>query len=145
MKKVHWIIGIIVIIIDQLIKIIVIDKNFTIIPNFLEITYTQNSGAAFGIGERKIVLVLSILIILAIIGIILYLVKNNKQINYMPFIFILSGSIANLIDRIFRGYVIDYIDVNLYNFPNFNIADIVIVIGIIYFVINILFYQIKKK
>ena len=44
---------------------------------------------------------------------------------------ILSGGIGNLIDRIVRGYVIDFIDVNLFNFPNFNIADISISIGII--------------
>ena len=45
-------------------------------------------------------------------------------------ILIAAGGISNLIDRIFRGYVVDFIDVNFFNFPNFNVADISIIIGI---------------
>ena len=47
------------------------------------------------------------------------------------FVLLLSGSIGNLIDRIFKGYVIDFIDINILDFPNFNIADISIVPGVI--------------
>ena len=53
-------------------------------------------------------------------------------------ILILAGGIGNLIDRIFRGYVIDFIDINLFNFPNFNIADMSIVIGVIIIFIMII-------
>ena len=46
--------------------------------------------------------------------------------------FIIGGGLANLVDRLFRGYVIDYIDINnLFTYPIFNIADICIVIGVI--------------
>ena len=129
MKLKHYIIGFIIVVIDQLSKILIIDKNISIIQNFLEFNYTQNIGGAFGIGKINIILIFSILFI---IGIITFLIKGNKKIsNYTPFVLILSGSIGNLIDRIFRGYVIDFIDINLFNFPNFNIADISIVIGII--------------
>ena len=62
----------------------------------------------------------------------------------MPYILILSGSIGNLIDRVFRGYVIDFIDVNLFNFPNFNIADIAITLGIIYLIVLVIIDNIKK-
>lgn len=133
MKLKHYIIGIVIVIIDQVSKILIIDKNISVIPNFLEFNYIQNTGGAFGIGKINFILIISILII---IGIIIFLIKENKKItNYIPFIFLLSGSIGNLIDRLFRGYVIDFIDVNVLNYPNFNIADISIVIGAILLVI----------
>lgn len=135
MKKIHYFIGILIIVVDQLVKLLFTNKNFTIIPKILNITYTQNIAGAFGMGKRYIILILSIIII---IGLIIYLIKENEKItNYIPFVLILSGSIANLIDRIFRGYVIDFIDIRLFNFPNFNIADISIVLGIILLIIII--------
>ena len=129
MKLKHYIIGIVIVIIDQLSKFLVIDKNISIIPNFIEFNYTQNTGGAFGIGRINFILIISLMII---IGIIMYLIKENKKItNYIPFVLLLSGSIGNLIDRIFKGYVIDFIDINILDFPNFNIADISIVSGVI--------------
>ena len=122
------VIGIVLILIDQLTKNLLINKIITIIPNFLSLNYTENIGGAFGIGNINFITIFSILII---IGIIIFLIKENKKIpNLIPFTLILAGSIGNLIDRISRGFVIDFIDVNLFNFPNFNIADICIVIGV---------------
>ena len=136
MKIKHYIIGIIIIIVDQLSKVLMINKSITLIPNFFNFTYTENLGGAFGLGKQQIIFLLSLILT---IGIIIYLIKNkSKIINYIPFILIIAGSIGNLIDRIFRGYVIDFIDVNIFNFPNFNIADICVVIGAIWLIINIL-------
>lgn len=129
MKLKHYIIGIVIVIIDQLSKILIINKKIPVIPNFLEFNYTQNTGGAFGIGRINFILIISIIII---IGIIVFLIKENTKItNYIPFVLLLSGSIGNLIDRIFKGYVIDFIDINILDFPNFNIADISIVSGVI--------------
>lgn len=137
MKLKHYIVGIIIIIIDQLSKMLIINKNISIIPNFLEFNYTQNTGGAFGIGKGNIILILSILII---IGTTTFLIKKNKKItNYIPFVLIISGSIGNLIDRVFRSFVIDFIDINLFSFPNFNIADISIVFGIFSLIYIILY------
>ena len=129
MKLKHYIIGIIIVLIDQLSKLLIINKKITIIPNFLNFTYTENTGGAFSLGRNYIILAISLILI---IGIVIYLVKNKSKItSYIPFVLIIAGSIGNLIDRIFRGFVVDFIDVNLFNFPNFNIADICIVFGII--------------
>lgn len=129
MKLKHYIIGIVIVIIDQLSKMLIINKKIPVIPNFLEFNYTQNTGGAFGIGRINFILIISIIII---IGIIVFLIKENTKItNYIPFVLLLSGSIGNLIDRIFKGYVIDFIDINILDFPNFNIADISIVSGVI--------------
>ena len=60
--------------------------------------------------------------------------ENNEGLEIgvlISLVLILTGGISNLFDRIFRGYVIDFIDTNLLNFPSFNIADISIVIGIV--------------
>ena len=136
MKLKHYIIGIVIVIIDQLSKFLVIDKNISIIPNFIEFNYTQNTGGAFGIGRINFILIISIIII---IEIIVFLIKENTKItNYIPFVLLLSGSIGNLIDRIFKGYVIDFIDINILDFPNFNIADISIFSGVIFLLYIIL-------
>ena len=136
MKKVYLYLGMAIVVLDQLVKQIIINKYITIIPNILSFTYTKNIGAAFGLGSRYIVLILSIVIIIFM----LYILFNYKEIDkyYLPYTFILSGAFGNVIDRIFRGYVIDYIDIEFLNFPNFNIADICITVGIAFFAIKII-------
>jgi len=138
MNKKHFILGIVIIIIDQIVKGLMINKYATIIPGILNFTYTKNIGAAFGIGTPIIVLIVNIVLV---IGIIIAIIKfKNLITNYIPVTLLLAGGIGNLIDRIFRGYVIDFIDVNLFDFPNFNIADICIVFGVI-----VIIYEIIKK
>ena len=139
MNKKHFILGIIIIIIDQIVKVLMVNKYVTIIPGILNFTYTKNMGAAFGIGTPIVVLIVNIVLI---IGIIIAVIKfKNLITNYIPVTLLLAGGIGNLIDRVFRGYVIDFIDVNLFDFPNFNIADICVVFG----VIVIIFEIIKKE
>ena len=84
--------------------------------------------------------------LVTLIGIIVFLIKEKDRItNYIPFILLLSGSIGNLIDRIFKGYVIDFIDINILDFPNFNIADISIVSGVIVLLYIILLKSTKDN
>ncbi len=132
-KKVALIIlGISIIVLDQITKAILSGKNLIIIPNILNFTYTENTGVAFGIGSNNLILI--IISNIVVLGIIIRFIKERKeQVNFsilFSLVLILSGGIGNLIDRIVKGYVIDFIDVNLFNFPNFNVADISIIIGI---------------
>lgn len=132
------ILSIIFLIIDQITKILVVNslvpgENIEIIKNIFSIIYTNNTGAAFSIllGKRIFLIVVAVLII----GVLLYYIKRNKiekKIDIIALSFIIGGSLGNLIDRIIRGYVIDFISLKLgnYNFPIFNIADILIVIGV---------------
>jgi len=132
-----------IVIIDQLLKILMINKDFILIPNILKFSYVENINGAFGVGSKYIVLIFSIIII---VGIIIYLLKENKKINnYNPYILIIFGSIGNLIDRIFRGYVIDFIDINILKFPTFNFSDISIVIGILLLILEITKTNFKIK
>ncbi len=132
------ILSIIFLIIDQITKILVVNslvpgENIEIIKNIFSIIYTNNTGAAFSIllGKRIFLIVVAILII----GILLYYIKKNKvdgKLNIIAFSLIIGGSLGNLIDRIVRGYVVDFISIKLgsYNFPIFNIADTLIVVGV---------------
>lgn len=129
-KKIGIIIVAVIILLDQLTKMLMINKQLTIIPNLLEFTYTENTGVAFGIANSEIFLI--ILVSILILGIIVKFIKETQTDKniLLSLYFIIAGGISNLIDRIFRGYVIDFIDINILNFPNFNIADICITLGV---------------
>ncbi len=125
--------------IDFVSKLILVKKLFpnqsiVVINNFLNITYVKNTGAAWNIFDNHgfLVLVVSGIIIA---GVITYISKNklNTLIEKISYAMILGGAIGNFFDRIYYGYVIDFIDVNIfgYDYPIFNLADSFIVIGVI--------------
>ena len=87
MKLRHYILGIIILFLDQFTKILVINKKISIISNFLEFNYTENVAGAFGIGTRHMVLLLSIIII---IGLITFIVKEKKKYKILYSIYINS-------------------------------------------------------
>ena len=111
---------------DRITKIIFLGKDLSIF------NYTENTGALFGLfrGNNLLFIILSSIILILII---LYFIKTsfNKKI---ALIFIIAGILSNLIDRIFYGHVIDFIDVKFW--PVFNLADVFVVIGIILLVIH---------
>ena len=137
MKKMY-IISFLVILVDRITKILVenyLTKELSVIKNIFYFTYVKNDGAAFSIlGSQRLLLV--ILSILALFFIIYYVTKKDK--NGIGYFFLIGGIIGNLIDRVFLGYVIDFI--GIYTFPIFNIADIFIVLG----AILVLFEKEKK-
>ena len=109
---------------------------------FFSIDYVKNYGAAFNIlsGSRIFLSTISIIITLFLIYFILYK-KNLTNLDLFSYSFILAGTIGNGIDRITKGYVIDFINLNFIDFPVFNIADISINIGLIF----IIYELIKNK
>ena len=121
-----------------------ISKNFivyeskTIIKNFLDITYVKNTGAAFSILEDNTWMI-TIISLMIIMGVIYYIYKNkpSNNIENIGYGMVIGGALGNFIDRIIYGYVIDFIDINLFgwNYPVFNIADILIVVSVIIMVI----------
>lgn len=141
------ILGISIVLIDQVLKGLLVEQNFEIIPNILNITCTKNTGMAFGIGKSNlyIIIIVNIIIIGAIIKILIDRGKHLDLKTLISLLLILSGGIGNLIDRLFRGYVIDYIDINILDFPNFNIADISIALGIVLLIIYIIKTMLSDK
>lgn len=142
----------VVVVIDQVIKFIIVDSLFNssirIIDGVLSFTYVENNGGAYGIGNDStfMFIIVSLVIIILIIKFILS--KNNSIPIHILFNLglIVAGGIGNLIDRIFRGFVIDYIDFNsIIKYPVFNLADICVVIGCLIIGINLIINLIKER
>ena len=131
-----WIL-IVSILIDQISKYLVcnITEPITIIPKLLSIEYIENYGAVFGImqGSNNILALVSTCICIAIIVYILQLNKKKEKIPFTWYL-ILAGGIGNLIDRLVRGYVVDFIATPF--IATFNIADSLVVIGVFLIVIK---------
>ena len=103
--------------------------------------FVKNYGAAFNILSGSRIFLSLISIIFSILLIYLILRKNTlNQFDLISYSFILGGTIGNGIDRILKGFVIDFINLNIINFPVFNIADISINVGFIF-----LLYRIFKN
>lgn len=115
-----------------------------VIKNILYFTYVENRGAAFGIMQNKQWFFILITLIL-IIAMILYILKVKPQdiLLKLSLSFIIGGGIGNLIDRVFKGYVVDFIDLRIINYPVFNIADCFVVIGAVLLCVYILFSKEK--
>ena len=111
-----------------------INKDFLL----FRIDFVKNYGAAFNIfsGSRIFLSIISIFFSILLIYFILDK-KNLSSLELYSYCFILGGTIGNGIDRIFRGFVVDFINLNIINFPVFNIADISINIGFILLIYNI--------
>ena len=144
-RKFYFIlISLIIILSDQYTKHIV-NKNQSLINKDLilfSLDYVKNFGAAFNLfsGSRIFLSIVSILITIILLYIIL---RENKisNIDLFSYSFILGGTVGNGIDRIIRGYVIDFINLNFIDFPVFNIADISINIGIIFIIYGYIKYK----
>ena len=130
-----------IILIDQFTKYLMFYNYKTIVNKDLllfKLDFAKNYGAAFNIFSGNRILLSCISIIFSILLTYLILKKNTLFIlDLYSYSFILGGTIGNGIDRIFRGFVIDFINLNIINFPIFNIADISINIGFFFLTYSI--------
>lgn len=100
------------------------------IEGFIRWDYVQNTGAAFGSFSDNTTLLSIITGIIIIAGIIAIIIKKiNHKFLLVTSVMIISGGLGNLIDRIMRGYVVDYICTEFIDFPVFNFADILVTCG----------------
>ena len=133
--------SIFIVLIDQFTKYLMFyNKKLFINKDFLlfKLDFVKNYGAAFNIfsGSRIFLSLISILFSILLI----YLIFRKNTLNLFDlysYSFILGGTIGNGIDRICKGFVVDFINLNIINFPVFNIADISINIGFIFLLYNI--------
>ena len=140
MKKI-FIVSIFLIILDFISKLLIINflkVDLFLIPNFLYLTFVTNTGTFWGLFSNINIffMILSIIVLSLLIYIITVKTTLNK-LNTILYSLVISGIIGNLIDRIIRGYVVDFIGIKIfnYNFPIFNFADIYIVIGVLLFIL----------
>lgn len=123
--------------IDQITKILLFNNLQIglvnpIIKGFFNITLVLNEGAAFSILRYKTAfLIMTSLVVVTFLILYIWKSKYLRDIEYITYGVLLGGIIGNLIDRIIRGSVIDYLDFNIfgYSFPIFNFADVCIVVA----------------
>jgi signal peptidase II len=112
----------------------------------INLSYVENRGAAFSILQDKLIFLIIITSIFVIAGIILIVTKKIKNPWALASVsLVIAGGLGNLIDRIFRGFVVDYIEIKLFKFAIFNFADCCVVIGAIMLLIYTLISDKTKK
>ncbi len=130
-----------IVLIDQFTKYLMFhNKKLFINKDFLlfKLDFVKNYGAAFNIFSGSRIFLSLISILFSIILIYLIFRKNTlNSFDLYSYSFILGGTFGNGIDRIYKGFVVDFINLNIINFPVFNIADISINIGFIFLLYNI--------
>tara|TARA_Y100000310_G_scaffold345846_1_gene471174 strand:+ start:59991 stop:60467 length:477 start_codon:yes stop_codon:yes gene_type:complete len=147
-------VSVFILILDQITKFFVrkyleVGDSIGLIQNIIHFTFVSNKGSAFGLFRDTvwINLILIITTVLVVGFLIYYLIKVNKEkgkelqnkVYLIAIGLIFGGAIGNLIDRLWIGYVVDFIDLRIW--PVFNISDMAISLGIIYLVI----YYIREK
>lgn len=152
-KKVLLRYGIILLIVSALVGIDIITKvicdniHINVIGDFFVLLSTKNYGAGLGIlsGQTVLLIVMSIIFIIGFIVFDIFY-KNNNTLYFIAINLIFAGAIGNLVDRIFLGYVRDFIYINLPFMPYyFNLADVFLTFGVIFILIEILFKKEPKK
>lgn len=128
---------------DQLLKFYIqqnvpLNVSYEVIPDVLSIGYVRNFGAAWSmwLGQRWLLSIIS-LVALVIFG--YYFKKLHHNWGYgLGFSLLIGGTLGNLLDRLFSGYVVDMLELDLINFPVFNIADCALTLGVIVILITML-------
>lgn len=133
------------VIVDLIVKKFTYGIDQDTIPNFFSFYYTENTGAAWSMfsGSTIALIVVSIFIILLIVVYGVF-TKSKSPLLHVSLGLILGGAIGNLIDRIFLGYVRDFIKLEFINFPIFNTADCFLTVGVVCLVVFYLIEFIKE-
>ena len=131
--------------IDQFIKLLVIEHlepigSLPLIDGFIQLNYAENTGAAFGSFSGKTSLLSIFTFVIIVVGIIYLLIKKRKvDVEYVCITLIIAGGLGNLVDRVFRGFVVDYIEPLFMDFAIFNFADILVTCSCIALVIWLIY------
>lgn len=131
---------------DQVTKVLVrgmgLGEKIVAIPKVLWFTHLENTGASFSMLTGSNLLL--IFIALLVLGALIYNYDSfKKNVEKIAYILLLSGIFGNLIDRVLRGSVTDFLDLGW--FPVFNLADSALVIGVILLIVHELFMKKKVK
>ena len=145
MPLVAIIIGVVIAALDQLFKFLVTAHlkpvgTVNVLGDVFKLTYVENRGVAFGMfqGMQWIFVVLTVAL-LALLIIYMFKKRPKHKFFYFTSALIIGGGIGNLIDRVFYGYVIDYLSVSFFS-PVCNFADYCITVGVVLLAIYLLFF-----
>lgn len=131
----YFFIALAIVVVDQGVKLWVLDtiplyEHIDFIPHVMSLTYIQNTGAAFSFlsGQTHFLTVISVVMSL-FLGYLLHIKYFSHPLGQLSLGFVLGGAIGNLIDRAFRGFVVDMFHLLFVRFAIFNVADIFVVVG----------------
>lgn len=118
-----------------------------VIPGVMSYSYVENTGAAFGmLGKSTLMLSIFSGLMAAVLSFIL--IKGRKvfsKLTNVAMALIISGAVGNLIDRVFLGYVVDFINVDFTIFAVFNVADILVTMGTVLLILSLIFIESKNE
>ena len=132
---IYAILAAVLVAVDQIVKHLVMTsigfgEHVPFIPYILELTYVENTGAAFSIfSEHTWALALVSLVMSAVLALALWKGLFKHPFGKLALTLLLAGAVGNLIDRACRGYVVDMFNVLFMRFAVFNVADICVVLG----------------
>ncbi|MCL4542716.1 MAG: signal peptidase II [Deltaproteobacteria bacterium] len=138
-----------VLIFDQYLKYLInnsltLFQKITVIKYYFNIVHVNNAGIAFGLMNNysSLFIVIFTALIIIFMAYILFRLKISSGLFIISSSLVISGAFSNLLNRIFQGYVVDFLDFHIYGYhwPSFNIADSSVVIGMILFFISIIKY-----
>jgi len=117
------------------------------IPGILRFSYVENTGAAFGImkDKRWFFIIVSTIAIIAMLAVLVIRHKDFSILSGASLAMVIGGGIGNQIDRIAKGYVVDFLEFEFIRFPVFNIADSFITVGAVLMIVFILAEEIRNS
>ncbi len=151
MNKKTYVIAIFILLFDQISKSLIeiyfkLNESFVIVKDFFSITVAHNTGGAWSIlnNHSYLFIIFSVVALIVLIR-FMFQFKNNLR-NNIAFACTVAGIMSNLADRLFLGYVRDFLDFKVlgYDYPIFNIADIAIVVGVLLLIVAIFKGEDKK-
>ena len=145
----------ILIVLDQVSKSLIVSKigpfeSLPVIRGFFSLTHVRNTGGIFGVfnasAHRWIPYVLTGLTVIALSFVMAYFLRTpaSQKLLRTSLAIIMAGAVGNLLDRVLRGYVVDFLDLHVRGFtwPTFNVADSCISVGA---VLLIFIFFIRRK
>ena len=120
---------------DQIVKLLVmkyipLGGHVDFIPHIMELTYVKNTGAAFSMfAQHTWILALISTVLSVVLAVAIWKNFFRHPLGKVCLTMLLAGAVGNLIDRVFRGFVVDMFSTTFMNFAVFNVADICVVVG----------------
>lgn len=147
----YYLLAAVLVVVDQLVKAwvrtsIPLGQAVSFLPGLMDLTYIQNTGAAFSsFSSLTWLLALISLIASAAVAVLMARKIFTRPLGQFSLALILAGAVGNLIDRALLGFVTDMFQTTFMNFAVFNVADICVVVGGIFMVIYVLFFYDRQK
>ena len=131
---------------DQISKYLIVKylpegRTVRVIPYLFDFVYVENRGAAWGMfADRRWVFIIISSVALVLMALLLLYAAKGRKLFVIPLVLVFSGGVGNMIDRLSKGYVVDFIQFDFFkSFPVFNVADSFVTVGGIMIFIYLLF------